>query len=204
MDLMRLRARGSRQRVLTTDLPTKLHLGCGKRKVEGWLNVDINNGDQVVDLASEVLPWPDNHFQFIVSQHVIEHLELESELLPLFQELYRVAAQGCEVWLSCPDLAKICQSYSIDKGKGLIEDRKSRPHIDIKMDGLPSQHMINRLFHQSGEHKNLFDFELLDWALSKTGFTDCEQVVERDLLSQFPEFPCRNDDCVSLYVRALR
>lgn len=67
---------------------------------------------------------------------------------------------------------------------------------------MPPQEMINRIFHQGGEHKNLFDFELLSWALKKAGFGSGEQVGEADFLNCFPEFPRRADDYHSLYVRA--
>jgi hypothetical protein len=55
--------------------PSKLHFGCGKRKVSGWLNIDITNSDYDVDLSSGKLPFDDNMFQVAVSQHFIEHLE---------------------------------------------------------------------------------------------------------------------------------
>jgi predicted SAM-dependent methyltransferase len=204
MDIARSRARRDMARASRNGAASKLHLGCGKRRVAGWFNVDVAESEQNIDLAAGRLPWRDGQFSAVVSQHVIEHLELESELLPLLAELHRVMAPQGEIWLSCPDLATICNSYTLDRGQGLVDDRKTRPHTDIKMDGVPPQHMINRLFHQSGEHKNLFDFELLEWALTKAGFQQCVRVVEADLLKRFPEFPPRNDDYVSLYVRAVR
>jgi predicted SAM-dependent methyltransferase len=202
MDLARLTAR-TRARGLKASVPTssRLHLGCGSRTIPGWLNVDVAKSDHDVDLV-EPLPWADGHFRVIVSQHVIEHLELETELVPLLRELRRVADPDCEVWLSCPDLEKVCRGYIEDKGRGLIEDRETRMHTDLGLNGIPPQHIINRLFHQSGEHKNLFDFELLEWALRRAGFRDCGRAVEQDLLDRFPEFLPRRDDFVTLYVRA--
>ena len=55
------------------------------------------------------------------------------------------------------------------------------------------------LLHRPG---NLFDFELLEWALTSTGFQDVRRISEADLLARFPEFPERGDDLQSLYVRA--
>ncbi len=204
-DLMRLRARIHQERYIDRQIADveHLHFGCGNRQVPGWLNVDVAGSQCDVDLASGHLPWADKQFAAIVAQHVIEHLELESELLPLLAELHRVAKQGCEVWLSCPDLERVCDSYTADKGRGLIEDRLTRPHGDLGMDGIPSQHMINNVFQQSGEHRNLFDFELLSWALVRSGFTDNRRVDESQFLARFPEFPKRADDRYTLYVRSL-
>jgi len=143
-------------------------------------------------------------FSAAVSQHVIEHLELRGELLPLLHELYRVLRPGGELWLTCPDLAKTCNSYATCKAKDLLEDRERRKSEDAElgMDGVPSQHFINLIFQQGGEHKNLFDEELLAWALSRAGFADCRRTNESELLNRYPEFPVRGDDFHSLYMRA--
>jgi predicted SAM-dependent methyltransferase len=202
LDVMRLRARLTGQK---REVPQqkRLHFGCGARSVKDWLNVDLASGDRRVDLLSGQLPWVNNAFTAIVGQHVIEHFDLLDECLPFFRELYRVSATGAEVWLSCPDLEKVCQSYFIDKGASMIADRLTRPHKDLGMSDVPTQHFINAMFHQSGEHKNLLDFELLNWALTQAGFSDCVRVQEQDLLDRFPSFPKRNDDYCTLYVRAM-
>ncbi len=137
----------------------------------------------------------------MVSQHVIEHLELETELLPLLRELRRVVVPGGCLWLSCPDLETVCRAYLHDQGAALSADRKRRIPTLALPDGVPTQHFINLLFHQHGEHKNLFDLGLLTWAVQRAGFQICERVNEAALLAQYPEFPPRDDDRQSLYVR---
>src|SRR5947209_12131176 len=104
MDWLRMRARWRLHRG-RRGLPStnKLHFGCGQRRVPGWTNVDLANSPFDVDLASP-LPWPDEVFDAIASQQVIEHLDQEAEFIPLLRELHRVARPGCELWLSCPDL----------------------------------------------------------------------------------------------------
>ena len=202
-DVMRLRARRTSHPTRREAPPSsKLHLGCGSRRIEGWHNVDVLDGDQNVDLACGSLPWADHSFEVVVSQHVIEHLELFEELIPLLRELRRVAKPNGELWLTCPDMETTCRSYLENKGRALVEDRLSRRNSGLGMDDVPPQQMVNAVFHQSGQHKNLFDFELLKWALSQGGIDNCERVREQDLLSRFPEFPLRNDDFHSLYVRA--
>ncbi len=200
-DILRFKTRIKNRRTGLTPKFDKLHLGCGKRKVEGWLNVDLVNSDFNVDLAIGKLPWKDNVFKSIVSQHVIEHLHLEYELLPLLTELSRVIKPDGEIWISTPDLEKVCNSYLKDKAENLIKDRKTR-FKNFDMNDIPSQHFINKLFHQEGQHKNLFDFEMIKWMLMKNNFINFQRVAEKDLLKSMPEFPIRNDDEQSVYVKA--
>lgn len=200
-DLVRLRARLIRRRVLHP-ASDKLHLGAGYRRVPGWLNVDVYGSECDVDLACGRLPWPTGAFSAVVSQHVIEHLELESELLPLFSELRRVIGKGGELWLSCPDMEKACTGYLEDRASALSEDRRARMPQWALPTEIPSQHFVNWLFQQNGEHRNLFDLELLRWALLRSGFTACARSCEAKLLERFPEMPLRNDDVQSLYVIA--
>ena len=201
-DLKRARARWKRYgaRELLPAFP-KLHLGSGPRRVPGWLNVDIAKSNCDVDLCSGLLPWRSSSFEVVVSQHFIEHVELEEELIPLLKELGRVLRPGGEIWLSCPDIEKLCRSYIDYRMTDLLEDRAKR-WLAFSLGEVPTVHLINHLFHQDGEHKNLFDFELLEWTLKKAGFVNIEHVTEADLLAHFPEFPRRDDDLQTLYVKA--
>ncbi|NKC16171.1 MAG: methyltransferase domain-containing protein [Gammaproteobacteria bacterium] len=72
------------------------------------------------------LPFLNDYFSHILSQHVIEHLEMERELLPIFSEFHRILKRGGEVWLSCPSIEKICNSYIHDRAASLIKGRQSR------------------------------------------------------------------------------
>jgi predicted SAM-dependent methyltransferase len=200
-DLQRYWVRRRMRRRVWKPSQRKLHLGCGRRKIDGWWNVDVQGGDERVDLAAGRLPWEDGAFDVIVSQHVIEHLELQSELLPLLSELHRVLSPHGEIWLSCPDMERACRDYIESAGDGLVRDRQSR-YPSFSMCGVPTQHFINVLFQQSGEHRNLFDIGLLTWAVETSGFSECVRVDESALQQRFPEFPLRNDGFQSLYVRA--
>ena len=202
-DLQRLRTR-VRSVFHTPDAASRqLHLGCGGRLVPGFLNVDVFASEHDVDLGSGVLPWRNSSFDVVVSQQVIEHLELDSQLRPLLAELHRVLGAGGEAWLACPDMEAICRSYLADGGRALFDDRVSR-WPTFSLGGLPPSQMVNVLFHQAGEHVNLFDFDLLSHLLRTAGFSRVTRVRESDLLQRFPGFPARNDDETSLYVCATK
>lgn len=202
-DSLRLRARlrHSAQKVVPPH--ALLHLGCGRRRVSSFLNVDVANSDYDIDLAAGKLPWVDAAFDAVVSQHMIEHLDIKSELPDLLGEILRVLRPGGELWLSCPDMEVVCRAYLEDAGASLLRSRLKRfPTFSIGK--MPSQQMVNDLFHQSGGHLNLFDYSLLAWLLESKGFTAAERVAERDLLHRFPDFPLRDDDEISLYVKATK
>ena len=51
----------------------KLHLGCGSKIFEGWINIDMNpKGDFTLDLR-EGLPFADNSVELIYTEHSLEH-----------------------------------------------------------------------------------------------------------------------------------
>ena len=122
--------------------------------------------------------------------------------MPLLRELRRVLRPDGELWLSCPDMESICRSYNQGKIKAMIADRQHR-FPEFTLNGMPSSQMVNELFHQSGQHKNLFDLPLLEWCLNEAGFSEVVRVAEADLIARFPEFPSRGDDEQTLYVRAV-
>ncbi|MFF2812862.1 class I SAM-dependent methyltransferase [Streptomyces sp. NPDC058000] len=181
----------------------KIHLGCGDRRVPGWLNCDVSGSECDIDLAAGHMPFPDDSVTAVVMQHVVEHLELHGQLIPLFRELHRVCTDDAVLWLSCPDLAKVCAAYATDHGQALKEDR-CRRWPEYSLGGAPVQQFINDLFQARGRHRNLFDLELLTWALGQAGFLAVERIEEADLLAAHPGFPPRHDDEQSLYVRVCK
>ena len=80
----------------------KLHIGCGNTILNGWVNVDYQEGedvDHVVDLDHSTLPFDDDSVSDIYGSHVFEHL---SNPLHAMNELYRVAEPGAELVLAVP------------------------------------------------------------------------------------------------------
>jgi len=202
-DLLRLKARWKSRLKKERPASPKLHLACGIRRAEGWLNVDVRKSDFDVDLVSGRLPWPVGVFECVVGQHFIAELEIEGELIPLLKELRRVLKPNGELWLSTPDMEKICRSYIEDGGAALLADRRTRmPGFSVG--GYPDSHYLNAVFFERGRNVNLLDFPLLREVLRRAGFGECRRMDEYDLLERFPGFPPRRDDFQSLYILAVK
>ncbi len=81
----------------------KLNLGCGYKKKDGFLNVDINPGcepEVVLDLAKNVWPWPDNSVSQVVADFSLDQMgENASHLQHIFTELYRVCRADAEIFI---------------------------------------------------------------------------------------------------------
>jgi SAM-dependent methyltransferase len=82
----------------------KLHLGCGNRKKEGWVNVDrleFEAVDKVMDLMDMPWPWEDSTVDEIVMEHTFEHFDNPSRV-KLVNECYRVMKTGAKLTILCP------------------------------------------------------------------------------------------------------
>lgn len=79
-----------------------LNLGCGHRRVEGAVNLDITpltGPDVVHDL--NVRPWPfaDDTFTEILAYDVVEHLD---DMIAVFEEIHRISRAGAVVRVAVP------------------------------------------------------------------------------------------------------
>lgn len=86
--------------------PLKLNLGCGSKRLPGFVNVDkmaACEPDQIVDL--ERFPWPfaDSSAEHVVLHHTLEHLGADADTyLGVIRELYRVCAPDATVEVTVP------------------------------------------------------------------------------------------------------
>ncbi|XMA23514.1 methyltransferase domain-containing protein (plasmid) [Bacillus bombysepticus] len=75
----------------------KLHLGCGRNILEGWINLDIaplEGVDVIANLnhcKTKPLPFDDNSIDEFLAVHLLEHIQ---QPLDLMEELHRIAKQN--------------------------------------------------------------------------------------------------------------
>ena len=85
--------------------PNRLHLGCGKKIIPGWINLDVVAGegvDVVADLdrcADVPLSFEADSIDEFIGSHLLEHIR---NVLPLMQELHRIAKPGAKAHFTTP------------------------------------------------------------------------------------------------------
>lgn len=84
----------------------KLNIGCGRKKFEGFINIDddpIVEPDYLINLddVNVRLPFDDNTVDEVKAIHVLEHIG--PGFIPLLKELYRVAENGCIIDIIAPN-----------------------------------------------------------------------------------------------------
>jgi len=160
-------------RYLGTTQLKKLQLGTSNNLLEGWLNTDIFlNHDSVVYLnASEHYPFNDNTFDYIMAEHMIEHIEYQAAELML-RECFRVLKPWGRVRFATPDLSVILGLHAKEKTNDqtmYIEWFTARLMPEVK--NCKNVFVINKIFRFWG-HCFLYDKDTLQQALSTAGFHD--------------------------------
>lgn len=80
----------------------KINLGCGSKRIDGFVGVDIGPGaDVTMDVASFLQALPDGCVAEIYSRHFLEHVE-PGALLPLLRQMDRVLKPGGTLKLIVP------------------------------------------------------------------------------------------------------
>lgn len=92
--------------------PVWLNLGCGRRYMDGWINVDAIDKEKV-DVIADIreLDFDNDYADRILANHVIEHF-FRWEVLDILKEWKRILKKGGELILECPDLSKILRNFN--------------------------------------------------------------------------------------------
>lgn len=151
----------------------KLHIGCGDHLLEGWLNTDLRPrvpGVLPLD-ATRPLPFPDQSFDYIFSEHLIEHMAY-AQGRDLLAECRRILRRGGTMRLATPDFAFLVDLYTPEKSalqQAYLDWSKQRflPWAPAAED----IYVINNSVRDWG-HQFIYDDKAMRHALAAAGFSN--------------------------------
>jgi len=164
----------------------KLQIGCGGQLREGWLNANYESWRKSTIFLNASKPFPihDEQFDFVFSEHMIEHITFEQGKVML-RECYRILKPGGAIRISTPDLAFLIRLYGVQNTN--VEESyiqwavKTLPCV---LDGCEDTFVINNFVRDWG-HQFIYDEKTLKAALEYAGFVDVRSVEINQ--SYFPE-----------------
>ena len=96
----------------------KLNLGSGYHVLDGWLNADVFPPlKKVLKIdATKKYPFDDQTFDYVFSQHTIEHISY-AQGQQMLKECFRILKDGGKIRISTPDLLFLISLYQSEKSE---------------------------------------------------------------------------------------
>lgn len=179
--------------------PIFLNLGSGPRGINNvhWVNVDgfcDRNVHYLLDF-SRPLPFPDESFDGVFCEHVLEHFSLEDGQR-LAGECRRILRPGGCFRIVVPDAELVLRRY-FNAPNELIEWRGEG--------GETAMEVVNSYFRQRYEHQFLYDWPTMKKVLSCAEFGKVERVsFDHGRICQAIALDDKKYEWESLYVEAQR
>src|SRR5687767_7791913 len=155
----------------------KLHVGCGGNFLDSWLNSDlVPDNEKIATLdASKPFPLPTATFDYVYSEHIIEHLSFAQQL-NFLNESYRILKPGGKIRIATPDFDFLAQLAGSKKSEFETEYLKWNFQAFLKY--IPSQlvdaanldvYVINNYFRDWG-HQLIHNKSTLTKLMEYCGF----------------------------------
>lgn len=137
----------------------KLHLGCGKRNIPGFIHIDAVDFPHIDHVAQidNLTFLPDNSVDLIYNCHVLEHFK-RKDVGRVLREWYRVLQPDGKLRTSVPDFEKLVEVY------------QRYGELDMVIGAL-----FGRQDYLYNIHYNVFDYAKLEKELLEAGFTDVKR-----------------------------
>ncbi len=153
----------------------RLHIGCGDKRLEGYVNIDAREGpavDYVADASD--LPYQDDSVDLVYACHVLEHFPRAYVGIVLTEWGRVLKPQIGLLRLAVPNFEVMCYLYKV---KGV--------HLE-RLQGL----LHGGQTYESNHHYSTWDFETLCCELRRWGFFNMQLWNEQDPqnLPQPPEY----------------
>ncbi|HEY8776050.1 MAG TPA: methyltransferase domain-containing protein [Gaiellaceae bacterium] len=156
----------------------RLQLGAGNNPYPRWLNtdvVDFTRRNEVIYLdARKPFPLPDDSFDTVFTEHMIEHLTY-AEGRHCLAECRRILRPDGLIRVATPSLEQLIALYG-DEQTELQHDYLQwsidtfAANADVYLPGF----VLNNMFRNFG-HEFVYDKETLSHSLQSAGFVDIEE-----------------------------
>jgi predicted SAM-dependent methyltransferase len=157
----------------------KLHIGCGQNDHRGWLNSDYYpQSAQILHLdATEQFPFGNDEFDYVFSEHMIEHITY-SQGLHMLAECHRVLKPNGKVRITTPDLSFLIDLYGSDKSDLQNDYIEWATNQFISAAPRYEDTFVINNFVRDWGHKFIYDEKALRGSMEKAAFTG---IVRRHL-----------------------
>lgn len=147
---------------LTRNDCRRLHVGCGRNRMPGWINADITPRADLIIFLQKRLPFRTGTLERIYTEHVLEHVPFKTAVYFL-KEANRTLQPGGVVRIAMPDLDDLIDGYQKDWRRFDWVNWPGHRFIRTRAE------MINVAFRWWG-HQHLYNREELERALREAGF----------------------------------
>jgi len=183
----------------------KLVLGCGGKKHEGYINLDIRIGVGDVQWdCSQPLPYSKDSVEEILTEAFVEHL-FRHEATLAFKDWHNKLIPGGKLiikWL--PDFDTVVHMYVVDQWKEYKTNKDIDPFFGLK----PFDWIFGTLLGCATDvpqlHKDIYTKDSIKERLLEAGFSEVNvyfcQPRHKELNIENP-FP---DDYYSLWIEAIK
>ena len=170
--LLRVKSRYGFAKYIREHAVRKLQIGAGPSKLDGWLLTDINTKLHYPTLfldATKTFPVPASCFDYIFSEHMIEHVSHE-DAKRMLGECCRVLKPGGKIRIATPDLDVLLNLARAEKDDLAIRYIAWITKMFLPAGTSPAPvFVINNAFRNWG-HQFLYDEKLLCKTLADIGF----------------------------------
>ena len=157
-----------------------MQLGSADKTKKGWVNVDLSPEAELTLDLREPLPFTDNTFRIIYSEHVLEHFDYPRDITHLLSECYRVLEPRGIFSLAVPDGEFALRYYTLRHNSA---PSLAQLHADVAQANVrwePSwcrtqMDHVNNLMRQNGEHRWIYDEETMHLLLEGVGFSEIQR-----------------------------
>lgn len=183
----------------------KLHLGCGKRFIPGFIHVDIDKMDHIdiVTNLNNLSMFRDNSVELIYASHVLEYYSF-FEVIDVLIEWNRILMPKGKLRISVPDFDKLISVYhftnkNIDSIIGPLFGRMPITQSDgskslIFHRTVYNKEKISYILKQSGYK------EIIEWDWKSTEHSSIDDFSQ----AYFPHMDKENGLLISLNLEACK